>query len=286
MEPQSYLLLVSGWVLGFLTYWGWRRARFGKSADKMSVANSKPVASGESGGAAGMKQMQKKLDEIEKLVKALPSKPSASALLSADNFHSTIDSLKRYVDKSVEMGMNDLYQRLQAGGQQAWLQQTTKEAGPERGPSEPPRPVHVERRAATAEPPASRGSGRSDSNSISAAPTPFRDPQTIIVDNFDRIDKECDRNIDKMRSEFQTLLGGTVCKIEKAEDAVMFYTGGDIAIVQPLKNVQLHQRWVSHFEVRGPFNDPVVRVIKPATVKMMDQGVDELVAKGEIENGH
>jgi hypothetical protein len=112
-----------------------------------------------------------------------------------------------------------------------------------------------------------------------------REPEQIISEHFDRIDQGTHRDFHLMRAEFQRLLDDSVSRIEKESDALVFQCWDKRVIVRPFRNVQLNQQWVNSFDVKGPINVPVVRVVRPAVFRMREDGTREIDLKGEIHNG-
>jgi hypothetical protein len=117
------------------------------------------------------------------------------------------------------------------------------------------------------------------------SPTRSTEPiEKIIMAHFDELDRATNRNFPSLKSEFRQSLGDRVSDINLQDDAVLFYTSPERAIVHPWRNVPLNRAWHPFFELRGRSNVPIRKVNRPAVIVKREEGGWTPESMGDIEN--
>ena len=109
---------------------------------------------------------------------------------------------------------------------------------------------------------------------------PFRAVEPIdkiIMARFDELDRATNRNFASLKSEFRQTLGDRVSDICLQDDAVLFFTSPERAIVHPWRNVPLNRAWHAYFDLRGRSNVPIRKVNRPAVILARRGRVDSRV---------
>ena len=107
---------------------------------------------------------------------------------------------------------------------------------------------------------------------------------SIVMSKFDEIDRDTNRNFPDLKKRFEQMLGSRVSRIEDLDNAVLFYTSKDSAIVYPWINARLRPRWLPFFDLDRGANVPIASVERPAAIRMSASGDWELLEKGYGRN--
>lgn len=108
--------------------------------------------------------------------------------------------------------------------------------------------------------------------------------QQVIAAHFDEIDRRTDRDFERLKKEFERLLGARVTRIEEIDNAVLFYLPDGTVILRPWKNARLRSTWLPYFDLdRGP-NLPIAKVRRAAILKPLGDGGWEVIQRGSAEN--
>ena len=108
--------------------------------------------------------------------------------------------------------------------------------------------------------------------------------EKVVMARFDELDRATNRNFASLKSEFRQSLGDRVSDICLQDDAVLFYTSPERAIVHPWRNVPLNRAWHPYFDLRGRSNVPIRKVNRPAVIIRRDEGGWTSETMGDIEN--